>query len=40
MADLRTDRDAWRDRVTALDAELKALRAAGGAPWWRRLLSG
>ncbi len=40
MADLRTDRDAWRDRVTALEAELAAVRAAGGAPWWRRLLSG
>ena len=40
LADVRADRDAWRDRVTAAEAELKALRAAGGAPWWRRLLSG
>ena len=40
LADARTDRDAWRDRVTALEAELAAVRAAGGAPWWRRLLTG
>jgi hypothetical protein len=30
----------WKDRATALEAELQALRAASGAPWWRRLLPG
>lgn len=30
----------WKDRAVALEAELQALRAAAGAPWWRRLLPG
>ena len=30
----------WKDRATALEAELQGLRAASGAPWWRRLLAG
>jgi hypothetical protein len=30
----------WKDRSTALEAELQALRIASGAPWWRRLLAG
>lgn len=29
----------WRDRATALQAELEALRKEQGLPWWRRLLS-
>ena len=37
-ADLRSDRDAWRDRADAATAEARALRAALGLPWWRRLL--
>ena len=40
LADARADRDAWRDRVAGLEAELGALRVAAGAPWWRRLLTG
>jgi hypothetical protein len=28
----------WQDRAEALTAEVAALRAATGAPWWRRLL--
>lgn len=28
----------WRDRAESLTAELVALRAAAGLPWWRRLL--
>lgn len=28
----------WKDRAEALNAEVTALRAATGAPWWRRLL--
>lgn len=40
LADLRMDRDAWRDRTAALEAELAAVRAAGAASWWRRLLTG
>ena len=30
----------WKDRSVALEAELQALRATAGAPWWRRLLPG
>lgn len=30
----------WKDRATALEAELQALRAVSGTPWWRRLLVG
>lgn len=29
----------WHDRATALQAEVTALRAEQGLPWWRRLLS-
>lgn len=29
----------WKDRATALEAEMQALRAVSGSPWWRRLLS-
>ena len=28
----------WRDRATALQAELEALRSEQGLPWWRRLI--
>lgn len=28
----------WKDRAAGLEAELMALRAASGSPWWRRLL--
>lgn len=30
----------WKDRAEALNAEVMALRAAGGLPWWRKLLGG
>ena len=42
LADLRGDRDAWRDRANALEAELAAARSlvVGGTSWWRRLLPG
>ncbi len=30
----------WRDRATALQAEVEALRAERGLPWWRKLLTG
>lgn len=29
----------WKDRAEALSAELNAVRAAAGLPWWRRLLA-
>jgi predicted nucleic acid-binding Zn-ribbon protein len=34
------DRDDWRDRHDAREAEVRALRTASGLPWWRRLISG
>lgn len=40
LLDARTDRDAWRGRVEALEAELGATRALARVPWWRRLLTG
>ena len=40
LLDARTDRDAWRARVEALEAELGATRALARVPWWRRLLTG
>lgn len=40
LLDARTDRDAWRARVEAMEAELGATRALARVPWWRRLLTG
>lgn len=31
--------DDWKDRATGLEAELKALKMAAGAPWWKKLLT-
>ena len=36
----RRDRDDWRDRHDAREAELTALRTQAGGSWWRRLLPG
>lgn len=40
LVDARRDRDDWRDRHDAREAELSALRSSGGGSWWRRLLGG
>jgi len=37
--DLRRERDDWRDRHDAREAEISALRQLQGLPWWRRLLA-
>lgn len=43
-ADLRAERDEWKDRHDAVRAELDTLRhamvAREGLPWWRRMLDG
>ncbi len=36
---LRLEKQDWKDRHDAREAELNALRSAIGIPWWRRLLS-
>jgi len=38
LEDTRTERDDWRERHDAREAELVAVRAEKGLPWWRRLL--
>ena len=38
LAELRRDRDDWRDRHDAVTAELAAVRSLTGQPWWRKLL--
>ena len=39
LTDARTERDEWKARHDAREAELNALRAEQrGLPWWRRLL--
>jgi excisionase family DNA binding protein len=38
--DLAEALEGERARVAGLTAELEALRAAAGMPWWRRLLAG
>jgi hypothetical protein len=40
LVEARRDRDDWRERHDAREAELRALRAGAGLPWWRRLLQG
>ncbi len=40
LVEARRDRDDWRERHDAREAELRALRAEAGLPWWRRLLPG
>lgn len=40
VAELRRDRDDWRDRHDARAAELRAVAEASGTSWWRRLLGG
>lgn len=39
-ADARREREHWRELAEARAAELEAMRAAGGRPWWRALLGG
>ena len=39
-SDRREEQAHARDRLQALEAELRALRGAEGQPWWRRLLPG
>ena len=36
----RVERDDWRARHDAREAELAAMRALAPSPWWRRLLGG
>lgn len=38
--DYRSDLDRERDRVMALEAELKVIRGSQGLPWWRKLIGG
>lgn len=36
----RVERDDWRARHDAREAELAAMRALAPSPWWRRMLGG
>ncbi|MBT3220681.1 MAG: helix-turn-helix domain-containing protein [Proteobacteria bacterium] len=36
--DTRQERDDWRDRHDAREAELRVLRTEHGLPWWRKLI--
>lgn len=38
--DHRSDLERERERVMALEAELKAMRGSHGLPWWRKLIGG
>jgi hypothetical protein len=38
VADTRQERDDWRDRHDAREAELRVLRGEKGLPWWRKLI--
>lgn len=40
LDETRRDRDDWRERHDAREAELRAMRTDAGLPWWRRLLPG
>ena len=38
VADTRQERDDWRDRHDAREAELRVLQGDKGLPWWRKLI--
>ena len=38
VGDTRQERDDWRDRHDAREAELRVLQGDKGLPWWRKLI--